>query len=179
MLKNTGDEIAGATGTDVTLRAERKLGGSAEALAPHTLRSVFIAFGGPPGAMVTPLKTRFGLLKNTGDEIAGATGTDVTLRAERKLGSSAKALAPHTLRSVFIPFGGPLRAMVTPLKTRFGLLKNTGDEIAGATGTDVTAPRRAEARRRRRSAGPTYPAQRLHFDLAARRAMVTPFRSRL
>ncbi len=36
--KNTGDEIAGATGTDVTLRAERKLGGSAEALAPQTLR---------------------------------------------------------------------------------------------------------------------------------------------
>ncbi len=65
-------------------------------------------------------KTRFGLLKNTGDEIAGATGTDVTLRAERKLGGSAEALAPHTLRSVFIPFGGPLRAMVTPFRSRLG-----------------------------------------------------------
>jgi hypothetical protein len=31
----TGDKIAGATGTDVKLRAGQKLGGRAEALAPH------------------------------------------------------------------------------------------------------------------------------------------------
>ncbi len=35
-VKNTGDEIAGATGVCVKLRAERKLGGSAEALAPQS-----------------------------------------------------------------------------------------------------------------------------------------------
>jgi hypothetical protein len=58
---------------DVKFRAERKLGGRAEALTPQRLRSVFIAFGGPPRAMVTPLKNRLGLLKNTGDKIAGAT----------------------------------------------------------------------------------------------------------
>ncbi len=39
------------------------------------------------------------------------TGADVKLLAERKLGGSAEALAPHWLRGVFIPFGGPLRAM--------------------------------------------------------------------
>jgi hypothetical protein len=33
----TGDKIAGATGSDVKLRAERKLGGRAEAL-PHSER---------------------------------------------------------------------------------------------------------------------------------------------
>jgi hypothetical protein len=40
------------------------------------------------------LKTLFGLLKNTGDKIAGATGSDVKLRAERKLGGSPEGL-PH------------------------------------------------------------------------------------
>jgi hypothetical protein len=45
----TGDKIAGATGSDVKLRAERKLGRSAEALAPRRPCSVFIAFGGPQG----------------------------------------------------------------------------------------------------------------------------------
>jgi hypothetical protein len=44
-------------------------------------------------------------------EIAAATGADVKLRAERKLGGRAEALTPHRLRSVFISFGGPLRAM--------------------------------------------------------------------
>jgi hypothetical protein len=47
----------------------------------------------------------------TGDKIAGATGADVKLRAERKLGGRAEALTPRRLRSVFISFGGPLRAM--------------------------------------------------------------------
>jgi hypothetical protein len=46
LLKNTGDEIAGATGSDVTLRAGRKLGGRAEALTPHWLDNAFIRFGG-------------------------------------------------------------------------------------------------------------------------------------
>ncbi len=44
---STGDEIAGATGAGVKFRAERKLGGSAEALAPHRLYCVFIRFGDP------------------------------------------------------------------------------------------------------------------------------------
>jgi hypothetical protein len=60
LVKDTGDKIAGATGGDVKLRAERKLGRSAEALAPRRLRSVFIAFGGPPRAMVTPSRSRLG-----------------------------------------------------------------------------------------------------------------------
>jgi hypothetical protein len=34
-------KIAGATGSDVKLRAERKLGGRAEALTPQRLRSLF------------------------------------------------------------------------------------------------------------------------------------------
>ena len=34
----------------------------------------------------------------TGDEIAGATGVDVKLRAERKLGCRAEALAPQSPR---------------------------------------------------------------------------------
>jgi hypothetical protein len=50
---STGDKIAGATGSDVKLRPERKLGGSAEALAPHRLDSVFIRFGGPQGHAVS------------------------------------------------------------------------------------------------------------------------------
>jgi hypothetical protein len=62
----------------------------------------------------TPLKRRFGLLKNTGDKIAGATGFLLSGAA-----SSCISVA--------------LTAMATPLKRRFGLLKNTGDEIAGAT----------------------------------------------
>ncbi len=36
--KSTGDKIAGATGAYVKLRAERKLGGRAEALAVQTVR---------------------------------------------------------------------------------------------------------------------------------------------
>jgi hypothetical protein len=45
---------------DVKFRAERKLGRRAEALTPQRLRSVFIAFGGPPRAMVTPARSRLG-----------------------------------------------------------------------------------------------------------------------
>ena len=47
--------IAGATGADVKLRAERKLGGSAEALAPQWPRGVFVRkryADGPRGGMV-------------------------------------------------------------------------------------------------------------------------------
>ncbi len=47
----------------------------------------------------------------TGDKIASAIGADVKLRAERKLGGRAEALTPQLLGSVFIFFGGPLRAM--------------------------------------------------------------------
>jgi hypothetical protein len=47
-----------------------------------------------PGAIIsTPLKTRFGRLKNTGDKIAGATGAPVKLRAERKPGGRPEGLA--------------------------------------------------------------------------------------
>ncbi len=35
----TGDRISGVTGADVKLRAGRKPGGSAEALAPHGMRT--------------------------------------------------------------------------------------------------------------------------------------------
>jgi hypothetical protein len=54
----------------------------------------------------------------TGDKIAGATGADVKLRAERKLGGRAEALTPHRLRSVFISFGGALRAMERSLPSQ-------------------------------------------------------------
>ena len=36
---STGDKIAGVTGVEVKFLAERKLGGRAEALAPHALHA--------------------------------------------------------------------------------------------------------------------------------------------
>jgi hypothetical protein len=45
-----GDKIAGATGAKIKVRAERKLGGKAEAL-PHTGSRAFILFGGPLRAL--------------------------------------------------------------------------------------------------------------------------------
>ncbi len=38
----TGDKIAGATSVYVKVSAERKLGGRAEALAPHRLRGAAV-----------------------------------------------------------------------------------------------------------------------------------------
>ncbi len=93
LLKNTGDEIAGATGTDVTLRAERKLGGSAEALAPQTLRSVFIAFWRPAAGHGDSPEEPIGLLKNTGDEIAALPPPD-TLEPLYRNGENAQRNCP-------------------------------------------------------------------------------------
>ena len=53
VLTTAGDKIAGATGTAVKLRAERKLGGRLEALTPQRLRSVFNRCGGARRAEVT------------------------------------------------------------------------------------------------------------------------------
>ncbi len=48
--------------------------------------SVFIAFGGPQGHGDS-VEDAIGRV--TGDKIAGATGADIKLRAERKLGGRA------------------------------------------------------------------------------------------
>ncbi len=48
---------------------------------------VFIAFGGRPRAMEHSVEDAVGRV--TGDKIAGATGSDIKLRAERKLGGRA------------------------------------------------------------------------------------------
>jgi hypothetical protein len=105
-IAGTGDKIAGATGADVKLRAERKLGGRAEALTPHRLRSVFISFGARCGPWNTPLKTRFGLVKDTGGKIAGATGRGVKLRAERGLGGRPWGLPRDEIRAPRTVFPG-------------------------------------------------------------------------
>jgi hypothetical protein len=70
-------------------------------------------FGGPKGHGDAPRRMRFGLVKNTGDKIVGDTGGDVKIRAERKLGRSAEALAPQRLDGVLMRFGGP-KGIVTP-----------------------------------------------------------------
>ncbi len=89
--------------------------------------SVFIAFGGPQGHGDSVEDAVYEV-----HMIAGATGSDVKLRAERKLGGRAKALAPHRHR-VFIRSGGPLRALEHSVED--AVRKNTGDKIAGATDT--------------------------------------------
>ncbi len=58
--------------------------------------------------MGTPL--RHGSYKHRRQKIAGATGGDVKFRAERKLGGSAEALAPHGSRA-------DLRALITQTQT--------------------------------------------------------------
>jgi hypothetical protein len=86
---------------DVKFRAERKLGGRAEALTPQRLRSVFIAFGGPPRAMVTPSRSRLGIRfrpipgAETGDKIAGATG--LSGRGPGKSAIAAAGLYPDRM----------------------------------------------------------------------------------
>ena len=68
----TGDKVAGAIGGDVKLRAERKLGGRAEALTPHRLRGVFISFGGRCGPWNTPSRLRLGIRFRPADDIESA-----------------------------------------------------------------------------------------------------------
>jgi hypothetical protein len=87
---DTRDKIAGAIAADVTLRAEPELGGRAEALAPHSLRSLFIPFGGPQNHRESPEDAVCG---GTSDEIACVTAADVTLRAEPELGGRAEGRA--------------------------------------------------------------------------------------
>jgi hypothetical protein len=55
----------------------------------------------------------------TDDKIARATGGDVKLRAERKLGRSAEALAPQR-QAVFIRSGGSRLPGNAPCRSRLG-----------------------------------------------------------
>ncbi len=88
----TGDKIAGATGSEVKFRIERKLGGTVEE-PPQVTGNSAPSWGSAAALGACPTRV-----------FVVARGPKVHL-------DRAKALTPQRLRNVFIPFGGPLRAM--------------------------------------------------------------------